>query len=217
MRNVVKFKNRNDAGIQLAFKLKKYKDKEGIQVLALPRGGIIIGYEIASYLNCPLDVIIVRKLGFPGNPELAIGAISENGSVFLDKDIISSYGISEEYIQEEIYRQKTLIERRVNYYRNENTFPDFNGKIVVLTDDGIATGATMKVAISALRAKEIKRLIVATPVASPEIAKELVGLTDEVICLETPYGFVSVGSYYQNFDQVSDDDVIDILQSHNLT
>jgi putative phosphoribosyl transferase len=211
MRDVIEFKNRNDAGVQLAFKLNNYKDKEELLVLALPRGGIIVGYEIASYLNCPIDVIIVRKLGFPGNPELAIGAISENGSIILDKDIISSFGISEEYIQEEIYRHKSLIEGRVNLYRKGNTLPDFKGKIVILVDDGVATGATMKVAISTIRSEEIKRLVVAIPVASPEIAKELFVLADEFICLEAPYGFISVGSYYQNFDQVSDDDVIDIL------
>lgn len=213
MRDIIKFKNRNDAGIQLAFKLRNYKDKENVLVLALPRGGVIIGYEIASYLNCPLDVIIVRKLGFPGNQELAIGAISENGKIILDENVISYYGIPEDYVQEEIYRQKTLIERRVNLYRSGNTLTEFNGKIVILVDDGVATGATMKVAISALRDKEIKRLIVAVPIASPETEKELLTLTDELICLQAPYGFESVGSYYQDFAQVSDDDVINILHT----
>lgn len=211
MIDIIKFKNRNDAGILLTHKLKTYKDKEEVLVLALPRGGIIVGYEIASYLNCPLDVIIVRKLGFPGNPELAIGAISENGSLILDEAMISSYEISKEYIQDEIYKQKVLIESRVKLYRKGNTLPDFKGKIVIIVDDGIATGATMKVAISTLRDEKIKRLIVAIPVTSPETAEELLVLADELICLEAPYGFISVGSYYQDFDQVSDDDVIDLL------
>ncbi len=207
----IKFKDRNDAGARLALKLKNYKDKEGTLVLALPRGGIVIGYEIASYINCPLDVIIIRKLGFPGNPELAIGAISENGYVTLDEDTIAFYGISEEYIQEEISIQKALIERRVNLYRKGNTLQDFKGKIVILVDDGVATGATMKVAISTLRVEEIKKLIVAIPVAPLETTEELVRLTDELICLDTPYGFLSVGSYYQDFSQVTDNDVIDTL------
>lgn len=207
----IEFKNRNDAGIRLAFKLTNYKDKEGILVLALPRGGVVIGYEIASYLNCPLDVIIIRKLGFPGNPELAIGAISENGTIILDERMTSYYGISEEYIQEEISMQKVLIEKRVNLYRKGNTLQDLKGKIIILADDGVATGATMKVAISTLRVEEIKRLIIAIPVAPPETAKELLRLTDELICLQTPYGFASVGTYYQDFTQVTDNDVIDIL------
>lgn len=211
MSDDIKFKDRNDAGARLALKLKNYKDKEGILVLALPRGGIIIGYEIASYLNCPLDVIIIRKLGFPGNPEVAIGAISENGSVILNEDMISFYEISEKYLREEISNQKVLIERRVNLYRKGNTSPDLKGKLVILTDDGVATGATMKVAISTLRVEEIQKLIVAIPVAPPETAEELIRLTDELICLETPYGFLSVGSYYQDFSQVTDNDVIDTL------
>lgn len=211
MNDIIKFMNRIDAGKQLAFRLKNYKDKEGIIIIALPKGGVIIGHEIASFLNCPLDVIIIRKLGFPGNPEFAIGAISENMSIFLDENMISSHGISEEYIREEIDRQKVLIERRVNLYRKGKTLTDLRGKIVILVDDGIATGSTMKVAISTLRVEEIKRLIVAVPIAPPETKEELFGLTDELIILETPYNFISVGTYYHDFVQVSDNDVIDIL------
>lgn len=207
----IEFENRNDAGVWLAYKLANYKDNEGIIVLALPRGGVVIGYEIASYLNCPLDVIIIRKLSFPGNPELAIGAISENGTTILDKSMISLYEISEEYIQEEISRQKALIEKRVDLYRKEHTLPDLKEKIVILVDDGVATGATIKAAISTLRAEEVKRLIIAIPVAPLETAKELDVLVDELICLQAPYDFVSVGSYYKDFAQVTDSDVVDIL------
>lgn len=212
---VIEFKDRNDAGIQLTYKLADYKDKEGIIVLALPRGGVIIGFEIASYLYCPLDVIIIRKLGFPGNPELAIGAISENGTVILDKSIISLYRISEEYITREISRQKDLIEKRVNLYRKEDILPDLKGKIVILVDDGVATGATMKAAISTLIAEKIKMLIVAIPVAHPDEVKELKTLVDDLIYLHSPDGFMSVGLYYKDFAQVTDDEVVDMLNKIN--
>ena len=118
------FKDRRDAGEQLASKLEDYKDREGVLVLALPRGGVVTGYEVASYLNCPLDVIIIRKLGFPGQPELAIGAVSETSTVVLNESIISAYGVSEEYIQEEISRQKAVIGKRVNLYRKGQRIPD---------------------------------------------------------------------------------------------
>ncbi len=205
------FKDRRDAGVQLALRLKDYKDREGVIVLALPRGGVVTGYEVASYLNCPLDVIIIRKLGFPGNPELAIGAVSETGTVILNESMIST-GVPGEYIEEEISRQKTEIKKRANLYRKGQGIPDLGGKIVVIVDDGIATGATMKAAISTLKKEDIEKLVVALPVAPPETAGKLRQMVDELICLETPYGFMAVGSYYQDFNQVSDEEVVEILK-----
>ena len=206
------FKNREEAGARLALKLNKYKDKEGIIVLGLPRGGVIIGNEIANYLNCPLDVIIIRKLGFPGNSEIAIGAISEAGNIILDEDLISYYRISDEYIREEVSRQKSLIDKRVDLYRKGSSPIDLKGKTVILVDDGVATGSTMKVAISTLRVEEKKKVVVAIPVLPLETAEGLLKLADELIFLEMPYDFVSVGSYYQDFNQVTDNDVIKILK-----
>ena len=205
------FKDRKDAGVQLALRLKDYRDREGVIVLALPRGGVVTGYEVASYLNCPLDVIIIRKLGFPGEPELAIGAISETGVIVLNESIIPT-GVSGKYIESEISRQKAEIERRVNLYRKGESLPDLKGKTVVLVDDGVATGATMKAAISTLKVEGLERLVVALPVAPPETAEELRQMVDELICLETPYGFMAVGSYYQDFTQVSDKEVVEILE-----
>lgn len=206
------YKDRRDSGIQLAPKLKSYKDREGIMVLALPRGGVVTGYEVALYLNCPLEVIIVRKIGFPGDPEFAIGAVSETGVVVLDKSTISAYEVSEEYIEGEISRQKAEIERRVNVYRKGQRIPDLKQKVIILIDDGVATGATMKAAISTLKVEDIEKLVVAIPVASPQVLEELQQIVDELICLETPYDFMAVGSYYQDFTQVSDEEVVEILE-----
>lgn len=206
------FKDRKEGGVQLASRLKDYKDREGVQVLALPRGGVVTGDEVASYLSCPLDVIIIRKLGFPGQPELAIGAVSETGAVVLNQSIISTYEVSEEYIQDEISRQKSVIERRVDLYRKEKGIPDLRGKTIILLDDGAATGATMKAAISTLKAENIERLVAALPVVPPETAEELRQMVDEFICLETPDDFMAVGSYYQDFAQVTDDEVVEILE-----
>ena len=206
------YKDRRDAGLELAYSLKDYKDREGVIVLALPRGGVVTGYEIASYLKCPLDIIIIRKLGFPGEPELAIGAVSETGAVVLNEFIISSGGVSEEYIENEISSKKVEIERRVNLYRKGQGIPDLKGKIIILVDDGVATGATMKAAISTLKMEGIAHLVAALPVAPPETAGELRHMVDEFICLETPYYFRTVGAFYQAFIQVSDEEVAEILE-----
>jgi putative phosphoribosyl transferase len=184
------FKDRRDAGLELAHGLKDYKDMEGVITLALPRGGVVTGYEVASYLHCPLDIIIIRKLSFPGRCELAIGAVSETGAVVLNESIISSGGVSEEYIKSEISRRKAEIDRRMNLYRKG------------LVDDGVATGATIKAAISTLKVEGIAKLVAALPVAPAETAGELRKIVDEFICLETPYYFMAVGSYYQDFTQV---------------
>lgn len=206
------FRDRRDAGVKLADELKDYKDRKDVLVLALPRGGVITGYEVASFLRCPLDIIIVRKIGFPGEPELAVGAVSETGTVFLNQSIISTYGVSDKYINGEISSQKAEIQRRVDLYRKGKKIPDLKEKVIILVDDGIATGATMKAAISALKAEGIKRLVAAIPVAPPETAEELRQEVDELVCLETPYDFMAVGSYYQDFTQVSDEKVVEILE-----
>jgi putative phosphoribosyl transferase len=206
------FKDRKDAGLQLASNLENYRHREEVMVLSLPRGGVITGYEIASSLHCPLDIIIVRKLNFPGQPELAIGAVSERGTVVLNESIISAYSITEEYIKEEISRQKSEIERKIRLYRKDGKIPELAGRIIILVDDGVATGATMKAAISMLKMEDIAKLIVALPVAPPGTAAELRQMVDEFICLEIPPDFMAVGSYYQDFVQIGDEEVIEILR-----
>jgi len=206
------FKDRSDAGAQLSLILKEYKNKEGVFILALPRGGVVTGYEIACYLNAPLDVVIVRKIGFPGQPELGIGAVSETGTVVLNQFIISTYGVPSDYIVREVSRQKEEISHRVKRYRKGKELPSLKGKIVILVDDGVATGATMKAAITTLKEEKLTKLIVALPVAPPDIADELEQMVDEFVCIETPIDFTAVGAYYHDFTQVSDEEVVELLQ-----
>ena len=206
------FADRRDAGVQLISRLKEYKDQQGVIVLSLPRGGVATGYEIARSLHIPLDIVIVRKIGFPGQPELGIGAVSETGTVVLNTSIISTYGIPKEYIEREVSRQKEEISRRVKLYRKGKRLPPLEGKTVILVDDGVATGATMKSAITALKEDNLKKLIVALPVAPPGVVKELEQMVDIFICIETPFDFMAVGSYYHDFTQVSDEEVINLLE-----
>ena len=205
------FKNRKDAGIRLASKLLHYKDREDVLVLALPRGGVVVGFEIAKLLHCPLDIIIIRKIGFPGQPELAIGAVSETGKVVLNEDIISTHGVTTDYLEKEISTQKKKIARRVSLYRSGKSIPSLEGKIIILVDDGVATGATMKAAISTLKTEKLSRLIVALPVSSQEAEIEIKKMIDEWVCLETPGWFMAISNYYQDFTQVSDHEVRELL------
>ena len=206
------FKNRTDAGKQLAEKLAPYRDKADLIVLGLPRGGVTVAYEIAGALNCPLDILIVRKIGFPGNPELAAGAISETGTVVLNEDIVAAYGVSRAYLDRETARQKEEIARRITLYRGGKGVPPLAGKTVILVDDGVATGATAKAAISTLKQEKIAKLVVALPVASQEAEREIAPTVDEWVCLQTPAGFMAVGNYYYDFTQVEDDDVVAMLK-----
>jgi putative phosphoribosyl transferase len=206
------FIDRKDAGIQLAGRLKRYSEKRGVLVLALPRGGVVTGAEIARRLRIPLDVLIVRKIGHPLQPELAIGAMSETGTVELNQAIIAASGVSKAYIDEEVSVQKREILRRVELYRGGKGIAPLDGKTIILVDDGVATGATLKAAIATLRREKISRLVVAVPVAPPEIAGEVARMADEFICLETPSNFMAVGVHYRDFVQVSDEEVVKLLR-----
>ncbi len=205
------FKDRKDAGKKLAEMLFHYRDKQDTIVLGLPRGGVTVAYEIAKTLNLPLDLLIVRKIGFPGNPELAIGALSETGALTLNEEIIATYGVSRDYLAKESERQKEEIARRKVLYRGGEGLPALAGKSVILVDDGIATGATVKAAIRSLKQEKLGKLILALPVASPEAELTLRRMVDEWICLQAPSGFMAVGSYYYNFTQVEDEEVIAML------
>jgi putative phosphoribosyl transferase len=206
------FIDRKDAGMQLAERLKRYSEKKEVFVLALPRGGVVTGAEIARRLRIPLDVLIVRKIGHPHQPELAIGAVSETGTVELNRSIIAASGVPKAYIDEEVAVQKKEIERRVELYRSGKGIVPLEGRTIILVDDGVATGATLKAAIATLRKAKIERLVVAVPVAPPETAGEIKRMADEFICLETPSNFMAVGAHYSDFVQVTDEEVVKLLK-----
>lgn len=206
------FENRQEAGRDLAARLEHYKGKANVLVLALPRGGVPVGYEIARALGCSLDILLIRKVGCPDNPELAAGAISESGAQIINRDIVSSLGISESYLEEEIARQKEEIARRAIRYREEGGHLPREGKTVILVDDGVATGATMKTAIATLKEEKLGRLVVALPVAPPDTAREIRRTVDEWVCLETPSPFGAVGRFYRDFAQTGDEEVVDLLR-----
>jgi len=207
------FTDRRDAGVQLAGKLTHYKGHEGVLILALPRGGVVTGFAIARVINAPLDILIVRKMGYPGNEELAIGAISETGTVILNERIISTSGIPTKYIEDEITKQKEEIVRRTRLYRAGKSLEKLEGKTIILVDDGVATGATMKAAIATLKMEKIGRLVVSIPVSPIQTAEELRMMADEFIYLNIPEDFKAVGNYYHDFSQVSDDEVVKILRN----
>jgi putative phosphoribosyl transferase len=205
------FQDRKEAGLRLAGRLAEYSGRKDATLLALPRGGVVVGFEMASALALALDVLIVRKIGFPGQPELAIGAVAETGAVIINRDILALRGTSEAYVSAEIERQKWEINRRVGLYRGGRAISGLKGRIALLVDDGVATGATMKAAIKALREQSVGKLIACLPVAPVETAAELEGMADELICLEKHADFIAVGNYYRNFSQTTDGEVVDLL------
>jgi predicted phosphoribosyltransferase len=205
------FSDRVDAGKRLTLALSKLTFRKGI-VLAIPRGGVVVGYEIASVLNLPLDVIIPRKIGAPGNPELAIGAMTEDGTTILDADLVSNIIVSKEYIAEEGERQKREIERRLKVYRPDTPYPNLMGLDVIIVDDGIATGSTMKAALASVKNRGSASVTVAVPVGPPSTIRELKTQADNVVCLFTPEFFQAIGQFYEDFSQTSDQEVIQLLR-----
>ena len=204
------FVDRVDAGKRLASALKNFSAEKGI-VLAIPRGGVVVGYVIAKTLNLPLDVIIPRKIGAPDNPELAIGAIAEDGTAILDQNLIKYLGVSREYVIEETERQKQEIRRRLKLYRQDISYPDLKGLDVIVVDDGIATGSTMKAALTSVKNRGAASITVAVPVGPPSTIEELEKMADRVVCLYTPEFFQAIGEFYQDFNQTSDEEVIGLL------
>jgi predicted phosphoribosyltransferase len=210
--NPVLFADRREAGRQLAARLRDYAGPNTI-VLALPRGGIPVGYEVARALGAPLDVFIVRKLGVPGHEEFALGAIASGDVVVLNPELANQLGLSSQDIQAIIDAERRELDRRERVYREGAPRPDVRGRTVILVDDGLATGATMLAAIAALRKLEPARIVVAVPVAAPETCEAMAAAADEVVCAVTPQPFHAVGLWYNNFAQTSDDEVRALLHA----
>lgn len=205
------FSNRAEAGQLLAEKLVEYADRDDVVVLGLPRGGVPVAYEVARRLRAPLDVFSVRKLGVPGFEELAAGAIASGGVRVLNEDVLRSLPRAEEIIEVVTKRETAELELREQRYRDGRPAPELRGRIVILVDDGLATGATMRAAVQALRQRRAAKIIVAVPVGPPDTCHEFQALADESICLQAPEFFQAVGQFYEDFSQTSDDEVRDLL------
>ena len=207
------FANRTEAGRLLAEQRIKYADRDDVVVLGLPRGGVPVAYEVAKRLGARLDVFIVRKLGVPGFEELAAGAIASGGVRVLNEDVMRAIPHPDEAIEAVTARETAELERREHEYRDGRRAPELRDRVVILIDDGLATGATMRAAVKALRQSCAAKIVVAVPVGPPDTCREIEQDADETICLSTPESFQAVGQYYEDFSQTSDNDVRELLSS----
>ncbi len=207
------FRDREQAGKALAAALKELA-KEEVVVLAIPRGGVVVGSEVAKSLGAPLDVIITRKIGAPGEPEYALGAVTQNGEVILDEAAVEMLHVAEEYLDKEAASEWEEVKDRLRRFRGDRPLPSLMGKVVVIVDDGIATGNTVFAALRSVKMQNPKSVVVAVPVGPTETIARLAAEADRVVCLETPEPFFAIGQFYSDFRQVEDDEVRRILDAH---
>lgn len=205
------FRDRFEAGRLLAGRLGAYANRADVLVLALPRGGVPVGYELARALRAPMDVFVVRKLGVPGHEELAMGAVASGGVSVLNEDVVNVLDISNETIERVARSEREELERRERLYRDDRPAPDARGRVVIVVDDGLATGSTMRAAVKALRRLEPSRIVVAVPTAAPSTLLELRSLADECVSVIAPEPFRAVGLWYDDFSQTTDSEVRDLL------
>jgi putative phosphoribosyl transferase len=210
----MRFRNRADAGRQLAAMLLEYADRSDVTVLALPRGGVPVAHEVATRLRTPLDVFLVRKLGVPGHPELAMGAIAASGVEVLSHHLIDDLGIPHATVREAAARERRELDRRDRLFRGDRAPLVVSGRVVILVDDGLATGSTMEAAIIALRRMDPFAIVVAVPVGAPETCDRLSRLADRLVCLATPSSFSAVGQWYDDFSQTTDEEVGRLLSGN---
>jgi len=213
----MRFRDRIEAGELLGEELaRRYGKREDVIVLALPRGGVPVGYHVAQAMNAPLDVFIVRKLGVPGHEELAMGAIASGGVRVLNDDVLRHVAVPRQAIEEVAAREQRELVRREKSYRGDRPPLDVRGKTVVIVDDGLATGSTMRAAVRALRKMEPREIVVAVPVAAPSTCEEFRAEADDIVCLHTPEPFQAVGLWYEDFSQTTDSEVHNLLGRANL-
>jgi putative phosphoribosyl transferase len=208
------FANRREAGVELASQLRQYAGRNDVVVLALPRGGVPVAFEVAEALDAPLDTFLVRKLGLPGHSELAMGAIASGGVRVLNEDVVQWYGVPHSAIEAVARQEQAELERREREYRQGRPLTDVRGKTVILVDDGLATGSTMKAAVEAARRLGPARVVVAVPVGSPASCQEFADITDETVCARTPEPFSAVGQWYYDFSQTTDEEVRQLMEEH---
>lgn len=211
-----RFRNRSEAGRFLAAQVSEYAGRTDVVVLALPKGGVPVAAEVASALGAPLDVLVVRKIGVPWNPEFALGAIASGGMMVLDMHTLDEFGLTREDVEPVIQAERRELTRRESLYRSGRPFPALEGHIVILVDDGLATGATMQAAVAALRTKGPALVVVAVPVASRSARAALDPIVDRVVCVETPEPFFGVGVWYEDFSQTTDAEVLSLLARNEV-
>lgn len=211
------FKDRRDAGRKLAQYLTQYGNRPDVVILALPRGGVPVAFEVARALNAPLDIFLVRKLGLPGHEELAMGAIASGGLRVLNEDIVGALNIPDAVVEAVARRERAELERRERAYRGGRPPLDVRGKTVILVDDGLATGSSMRAAVAGLRAQQPAQVVVAVPTAAPETCEAFENEVDDVVCAVTPQPFFSVGTWYDDFSQTSDEEVRRLLEEASQT
>jgi putative phosphoribosyl transferase len=207
----VRLQDRRDAGRLLAARLGAHAGRPDVVVLALPRGGVPVAYEVAQALGAPLEVFVVRKLGMPGHEEFAIGALASGGVLVLNEETLRDYYVTREQVEAVVDAERRELERRERSYRGDRAFPDVTGRTVILIDDGLATGSTMRAAVTAVRQKRPARVIIAVPTAPAETCLEMRAIVDAMICLMTPEPFYAVGLWYEDFSQTSDEEVRELL------
>jgi len=210
---MIRFSNRRDAGQQLAAKLTAYKDKPDVIVLGIPRGGVVVAAQVARALNVPLDIFITRKIGAPFNHELALGAVASDGTVVLDEPLIHELRVPRRLIERETEIQKREIRRRLELFRKDRPALALENKTVIVVDDGIATGSTIIAALRALRHSRPARLVLAVPVAPAQAVPQLRAECDELVLLDTPEPFMAVGFFYEDFEQVTDEEAVNLLHA----